>query len=110
MAELTAAASKHKVSDSAFKSTVGGRHREKTDERVMESIDNLLSATPEQLAKWLDVELGSRFSDFKDPFIRQKIDGRCVGLLTESHLKEMVPDSAIGDRLHVLSIRDKIIR
>lgn len=76
----------------------------------MESIDELLNANCEQLSKWFQRELGDKFDDFKYNFIKQRIDGRNVALLTEAHLAEMSPDSAIGDRLHVMAMRDKIVR
>ena len=86
------------------------RVRDKRDERILSNIDDLVHATPEKLTEWIAAELGPRFDVFKQAFINQKIDGGCVSFLNESHLKEMVPDSTIGDRLHLLTVRDKFVR
>ena len=82
----------------------------KSEDDLTKHIDTLIDAPIQELCNWLQVLLADRFESFAEPFVHHKIDGRCFALLTESHLKDMAPESSIGDRLYVLGVRDKMIR
>eukprot|EP00298_Acanthocystis_sp_HF-20_P000038 c10037_g1_i1.p1 GENE.c10037_g1_i1~~c10037_g1_i1.p1 ORF type:complete len:360 (+),score=180.26 c10037_g1_i1:28-1080(+) len=81
-----------------------------SDEFIRADIDHLLSSDTPKLIELLSKHLGNRFERFILPFQDQGIDGRCFQLLTDDHLLEMAPDSAIGDRLYLLSFKQRAIK
>eukprot|EP00298_Acanthocystis_sp_HF-20_P009011 c18048_g1_i2.p1 GENE.c18048_g1_i2~~c18048_g1_i2.p1 ORF type:complete len:279 (+),score=132.24 c18048_g1_i2:52-888(+) len=96
------------MSESEKKSSVFVHRR--SDHEIFSSIEELMTADAIQLVNALSKHLGERFTAFEEPFIQQKIDGRCFALITENHLKLMAPKSRIGDRLYVLSFKQRMAK
>ncbi len=64
----------------------------------------------EQLVAWLEKNLGSRFESVKPDFLAQRIDGKCFLQLSHELIKEISANSLVGDRLHLLALREDFFR
>ena len=72
-------------------------------------LDVVEDMTVDELAQWLQSKT-QRFAALKDDFLKQRIDGKCFLLLTHDLLREVSPSSPVGDRLHILEIREDMAR
>ncbi len=57
----------------------------------------------EEIAEFLDDKLKQRFVPFREAFLKQIIDGKCLSILTYDLISAVAPDSPVGDRIFLLS-------